>query len=233
MKDVLAAGATPPGGSGGGTSDGWWAAGLALAERHHVTRGPRPGRVAEISEPARRRLQTWQDAHGLGENGQFAARLADAGLGEDDLLRLPAEPAEAVAARAGAPGWATFVGEVLSTPWLPPGSTADQPAEWSEGFARTLAPFLDVADNRLARAATINAVDFGDVRAEFRRTLAARLVRAAARALVLDLNTARESGRLAGATREERFADFVRQRQGRTELEGFLRRYPVLARVLG
>ncbi|TWP46795.1 type 2 lantipeptide synthetase LanM [Lentzea tibetensis] len=58
--------------------------------------------------------------------------------------------------------------------------------------------------------------------------LARRLVRMAARTLVLELNLARRQGLLEGATPSERFTYFTRT----LDLSGLLTRYPVLARLL-
>ena len=119
---------------GGAAAPGWWAAGLALAERvpGHPRRSP--------TESARQRLASWRDAHGLGDGGLFATRLADLGLGEDDLLSLLAEPAEDLAARIGPPGWAAFTDDVLATPAgpaFPPARTGPGPSPASSPRSST------------------------------------------------------------------------------------------------
>ncbi|GAB1644463.1 type 2 lanthipeptide synthetase LanM family protein [Krasilnikovia sp. MM14-A1259] len=209
---------------------GWWAAALTLAERApgHSRRPP--------TESATRRLRDWRAAHGLGDSGQFTPRLDDLGLGEEDLQSLLAEPPADVAARISAPDWAAFAGDVLaaaagSRPTAP-GVAEPRGATWAGDFARILAPFLDVSDGRLARTAPDDGVDLPAIRAEFRRGLASDLVRLSARALVLDLSAAREAGGLTGPTPQDRFADFVRRRQTPAAFAAFLRRYPVLARII-
>lgn len=75
-------------------------------------------------------------------------------------------------------------------------------------------------------------LDVDAVAAGFREALAVRLARLAARTLVLELNTARVSGRLGAADAERRFAEFVRAASGRAGLAMLQRRYPVLIRLL-
>lgn len=210
--------------------------------------------VASAPPAARERLRVWYDAHELGASGQFAARLADLDLTEDDLLALLAEAPARLAARVGEPAWARFTSRVLSQPYHRAGHPAGEddpavtyvppprPAEatgspddraWVAGFGRVLAPYLDVSDDLLVRSATVTEhIDLAAVRGDFRAALSRRLVRVAVRALVRDLNNRRARGELTGATPAERFADFVRQLRRPVELRAFLLRYPVLARLL-
>ncbi|MGZ0150456.1 type 2 lanthipeptide synthetase LanM family protein [Kribbella sp. WER1] len=67
----------------------------------------------------------------------------------------------------------------------------------------------------------------------FLQRLGLRLVKLAARTLVLELARARDRGELAGDTPAARFLDFTHRLVGGSELAEFLAAYPVLARVLG
>jgi lantibiotic modifying enzyme len=107
---------------------------------------------------------------------------------------------------------------------------------WEDAFASILRPLVAGARRRVLDRATdiggpapVNAVGIAD---GFAAHLSRRLVRTAARTLVLELNLRRTGGRLAGTDGRQRFADFVRQAatpQGLAELFGT---YPVLARLL-
>jgi type 2 lantibiotic biosynthesis protein LanM len=68
---------------------------------------------------------------------------------------------------------------------------------------------------------------------QFLERLGQRLVKLAARTLVLELARARSRGELTGDTPAERFLDFTHRLVGGSELAEFLAAYPVLARVLG
>src|SRR3954470_22143062 len=71
----------------------WWAGGLRLAERPPAPSGRTSARLAK-----------WRSAHDTAE--WFTERLADAGLDEDALGALLAEPPQELAARTGRPEWA-------------------------------------------------------------------------------------------------------------------------------
>ncbi|MFB8237985.1 type 2 lanthipeptide synthetase LanM family protein [Kitasatospora purpeofusca] len=108
------------------------------------------------------------------------------------------------------------------------------------GFALVLQPFADRAQVRLLTALTpavraadqLGRIDLTALRAEFTARLTERLARIAARTLVLELNTARAAGRLAGGTPQERFRSFLALTARREGLAALLRDYPVLARLL-
>ncbi|MFI6227701.1 type 2 lanthipeptide synthetase LanM family protein [Micromonospora echinospora] len=240
-------------------SDTWWAPGLTLAERCSATLDRRPREevsawAENVSPRARERLRAWYDAHELGSSGQLAAWLADLHLTEDDLLVLLAEPPETLTARTSEPGWARFTAKVVDharrrrqrvasddragVPRRPPtlaAGAAGGPADpaWADDFGRVLAPYLDVSDDLFVRsAAAAGCVDLAAIRQELRTALSGRLIRVAARVLVLELSRLRSRRQLAGASRDERFADFICHLQEPAALQAILVRYPVLARLL-
>lgn len=148
-----------------------------------------------------------------------------------------------------APAWAEYVERSTSLPPSAPAAgrgpagtgvtggytsggaagTADgSGTDWRQALIRCLEPLLDSARRDLA------AAGHGGVLAEqFLQRLGLRLVRLAARTLVLELARSRDRGELAGDTPSERFLDFTHRLVGGSELAEFLAAYPVLARVLG
>lgn len=179
----------------------WWAGGLRLAERP-----PAPGGRTSA------RLAKWKAAHDTAE--WFAARLADVGLDENALAALLGEPPLELAARTGRPEWAAFVERATTN--APPAPHTG--GTWQAGFAHVLRPLAAAA------AATDARLD-----GAFAARLTSRLVRIAARTLVLELNLARQRGELVGGTPADRFTAFV----NKVDLSDLLARYPVLARMLG
>ncbi|MFG2933347.1 type 2 lanthipeptide synthetase LanM family protein [Streptomyces achromogenes] len=113
---------------------------------------------------------------------------------------------------------------------------ASGPLPGTAGFAVVLAPFAELAGRRLlaeldpgvGRSAELD----GLIR-EFTATTAAALGGLAARALVLELQVARVGGRLAGATPQARFRDFVAGTGTRDGLVRLFTEYPLLARLAG
>lgn len=122
------------------------------------------------------------------------------------------------------PAWAEYVERSTATPSAPSAVAGD----WQQALVRCLEPLLSSARNDLAAAGQT-----GVVIDQFLQRLGLRLVRLAARTLVLELARARDRGELAGDTPAERFLDFTHRLVGGSELADFLAAYPVLARVLG
>lgn len=122
------------------------------------------------------------------------------------------------------PAWAEYIERSTA-------STVERtPVEgdWRQALVSCLAPLLDSARHDLAEAG-----HSGVVAEQFLQRLGQRLVRSAARTLVLELARARSRKELAGATPAERFLNFTHRLEGGSELAEFLAAYPVLARVLG
>ncbi|MFJ8623289.1 type 2 lanthipeptide synthetase LanM family protein [Kitasatospora sp. NPDC093550] len=134
----------------------------------------------------------------------------------------PADPAEFVEAALAAAPRSPF------PPSVPlPGTT---------GFALVLAPFADLAGRRLLAALgpeLARVAELPQIVREFTVTTAAALGGLAARTLVLELRVARTEGRLAGATPQDRFRDFVATTGTGAGLARLCAAYPVLARLLG
>lgn len=208
-----------------GFSPAWWAYGLALHERTEAPRGS--GGARAMSGVA-----AWRAVYGPHGGERFARRLADAGLDAVGLADLLAEPAEALAARCQRPAWADMIERACTT-------TVDaEPTALTATGVQTLAPALRLlvaaAEAELATVLGQRAdLDRVAVLAGFRDQLGGQLCQLAARTLVLELNLARAAGRLAGATPQERFADFLRQVGTGTGLAALCTAYPVLARLLG
>ncbi|MFD9130338.1 type 2 lanthipeptide synthetase LanM family protein [Kitasatospora sp. NPDC059571] len=101
------------------------------------------------------------------------------------------------------------------------------------GFEAVLAPFARAAAELLPADTGAGTVDLAAVRAEFVRRLTATLARRSARTLVLELDSARRRGALAGDTPSERFRHFVVMTARQAGLAALFADYPVLARLLG
>ncbi|TDU90465.1 type 2 lantibiotic biosynthesis protein LanM [Kribbella voronezhensis] len=122
------------------------------------------------------------------------------------------------------PAWAAYV-ERSTTSTFERRPVGD---DWRQALLGCLAPLLESARQDLASAGHT-----GVVAEQFLQQLGDRLVRSAARTLVLELARARSRNELAGQTPAERFLNFTHRLAGGSELAEFLAAYPVLARVLG
>jgi type 2 lantibiotic biosynthesis protein LanM len=122
------------------------------------------------------------------------------------------------------PAWAAYVERSLALQFVPEPVEGD----WQQALVRCLHPLLASARNDLTAAGHTGAVT-----EQFLHRLGLRLVKLAARTLVLELARARQRGDLIGATSAERFLDFIHRLVGGSELADLLAAYPVLARVLG
>ncbi|MFF3665999.1 type 2 lanthipeptide synthetase LanM family protein [Microtetraspora malaysiensis] len=205
-----------------------WISALTLAER--ATAGA-PEVTNEADERARRRLERWKRAHGLGDGPAFAARLAalPAGCGsEAGLLALLAEPPERLSARVDTvPDWSETLGRVLS------GERHDRAApeaDWRQGMAAIVEPFTDDALRRLEPDIPREHADA--LRSGIAQALNVALLGLATRTLVLELNVLRVEGRLTGDTPEARFASFVAHFTAPEGRRALLAEYQVLGRLL-
>jgi type 2 lantibiotic biosynthesis protein LanM len=193
---------------------GWWAPGLALAER---PAGASPG---VSSAEARERVVRWRGGFGT----RFGDRLAADGLDETELLGLLAEPPTVLAARVPRPAWADTVERAVLS--AKPGFV--HTTDWRAGFAVALRPFVTNAVIDLtARVAGHTRMDRAAITGGFADRLSRLLVRIATRTLVEELNTRLAAGRTTGAT------DFATQLTEPTALARLCVTYPVLARLLG
>ncbi|WP_350280560.1 type 2 lanthipeptide synthetase LanM family protein [Kribbella sp. HUAS MG21] len=148
-----------------------------------------------------------------------------------------------------APAWAEYVERSTSLPPSAPAASRDPAGtgvtrghtsggaagtadgsgtDWRQALMRCLEPLLDSARQDLAAAG-----HSGALAEAFLHRLGLRLVKLAARTLVLELARARDRGELTGETPAARFLDFTHRLVGGSELAEFLAAYPVLARVLG
>ncbi|RKH37649.1 type 2 lantipeptide synthetase LanM [Corallococcus llansteffanensis] len=191
---------------------------------------------------AERRLKRWREKPPLSDDAAFAQRLHAAGLGQDDFLRLLAEPIEAVRARLPAPpAWMLDIEQALDRPAptvrLPyPESFRAHP---NASLIVAAEPFLHQGFERLqagiaALVASREDVPFhpDTVGAALFAALPQVTLDMLSRTLVLELHVARLSGQLDGATPPERFQHFVRRLRTPDALRTLYREYPLLARHL-
>jgi type 2 lantibiotic biosynthesis protein LanM len=210
-----------------------WHKGTSLSERVQRLGLPPPGAEGDGARAARR-LARWRSRAPLNRDERFAQRLALDGVTEAQLLRLLGESAETLAARHGPPPeWQTRLTRLLAPP-ATPGSSPAMPT-----FGVLAEPLIAETRARLARA--LEAVVARHPEAPFEPEGAAalcvpflekRMLTLLTRTLVLELNVAREEGRLRGDNAEERFRGFAESlRQPEVALALFAE-YPVLARRL-
>src|SRR3954453_13720652 len=215
---------------------GTWLKALDLEERGRIQ-----GDTAAAGdvERARRRLARWKAQEPFAGNGLFVQRLSLAGLQEEDLLALLAEPDEALAERVAPwPSWLPILREAFSRPAA---ERFPLPVETETGrrlgFLHLVLPLMDAGWTRML--ADVRALAANHPGAPFAPEIAAellapllryRLLLPVNRAMVVELRLAGEEGRLAGEAPEERFDAFVQElRDPATALET-LHLYPVLAR---
>ena len=220
-----------------------WSKALSLRERAAGWRGAAVGsQPPEDAGRAARRLARWQAQNPFGQDGFFARRLTQDGIGVDDLLHLLGEPQEAIAAREEArPAWLVRLERAWTEPAAVPFPLSEASLEGSRqgGFLEVIRPLLDAAYSELAAglgalAERFPAPPFDPATAGslLARSLPVPLVLLLTRTLVLELHLAGTAGQLAGATPEERFRSFVDSLRDRRAALGLLRQYPVLARQL-
>jgi type 2 lantibiotic biosynthesis protein LanM len=216
---------------------------LTLSERakHLRLAAPEPSAPFD-AERAQRRLGRWRSLPALKDPARFAARLAEEGIGETDLLRLLGEPPEAVARRAPAvPAWLQDLATALSE------HAAGEPIsipESARSYAMAaaipaIAPLLRHGRARLrAEIARIvrtrQAVPFdpATVIDILYPSLVPSLMPMLSRVMALEVNAARLRGELPQGTPEERFTAFFDELASPGRLAALLEEYPVLARRL-
>jgi hypothetical protein len=122
-----------------------WSKALTLRERAARRPGPQP---PEDAARAARRLARWKAQSPFSQDGYFGHRLAQDGIGEEDLLYLLGETPETIAARVEErPAWllllerAWTVPPVVAFP-LDAGYLADSP---HAAFLQAVRPLLDTA----------------------------------------------------------------------------------------
>jgi len=194
-------------------------------------------------ELTRYRLQSWKSQRPFDSESYFEQRLAFDSLTETQLRHLLAEPVEALRERfTNPPAWLYDLNAVLSQPCAPgfhhliPDHLKTKPMT---GFLNAAAPFIKQALTRfdqgimaLMRSISLLPFDPTSTKKIFFADLADALLNMLSRTMVLELNIARLSGELEGATSEERFQSFTQRFSQPTCLRVLLREYPVLARLL-
>jgi type 2 lantibiotic biosynthesis protein LanM len=213
---------------------------LTLEERAAL-----PGRPAArpvSGEIARQRLERWRTQPPFEREDFFARRLGLAGLDEEGLLALLAEPREDLAKRLpGAPDWlrelgAAFHGATPGAPLPIPDLLLREPETRLLWMA---SPVLQEAERRLRAVVAELAAggrplpfDPEAIAPLLLAGLADQLLWTVTRAGVLELNVARLEERIAGETPEERFESFIELLRRPGEALRILETYPVLARQI-
>lgn len=205
------------------------ARGLPLAERRAAVGGePEHGNAAQ-------RLARWRSQSPFDEDSWWQARLAAAGLTEQQLLALLAGPGPGAATPGAGLWWLDWVGRLVDGDGQDQATTGESAGEIY--FSALVMPLVAQAQTRLLtrlRAVPGSAGVLDPVRMtrSLSAGLAAALDRMVLRALVAELERMRLAGQLRGGDAGARFAEFataLAQPPQRRELFG---RYPVLARQL-
>jgi len=218
-----------------------WARALTLNERAAAWRVT-GGRSEPPEDPDRaaRRLVRWQSQNPFGQDGFFQRRLAQEGIGVDDLRALFGDPPEAIAARVEErPAWLVQLERAWTTtpaarfPLSPELLGGSRHAD----FLEAVRPLLDTAYTDLTAGLRELADRFpsppfdpataGDLLAV---NLPLSLVVLLNRTMVLELHLAGQAGQLTGDTPEDRFQSFVDSLRDPMVALELLRQYPVLAR---
>lgn len=192
-------------------------------------------------ELAKRRVQKWQSQPAFATQSNFAQRLANNGITEEEFFNLLGETDEAVRdSFSTPPKWLTDITSAFSHPNtnLPPLPQKLNHPEIS-GFLDAIAPMIAQGCDRL-RAGIASLTEkqshipfVPDTIEELLfANLPEKLLAMLSRTMVLELNVTRLQGHLTGNTPQERFHSFLQHlRQPDTALN-LLQEYPVLARQL-
>lgn len=218
-----------------------WSRALTLSERAAGWRAA--GGVSEPPEDAdraARRLARWQAQNPFGQDGIFQRRLAQEGIGVDDLRALFGESQEAIAARVEArPAWLVQLERAWTTPPAAPFPLSPELLGGSRqaDFLEAIRPLLDAAYSDLTAGVRELVERFpsppfdpATVGGLLALNLPLSLVLLLNRTMVLELHLAGQAGQLTGGTPEERFQSFIDSLRDPAIALGLLRQYPVLAR---
>lgn len=212
----------------------WWL-GLPLADRLR----PRPATAQaspDLPQQAARRLARWRAQSPFQDDTWFARRLVADGLTVERFLDLLGESAASLAARTPPPVWLEAARRSFAANRPLPADLVPSNAPPAHSFLWLVAPLWRDAREALAEqlAALLHAHAQAPFDASILDLLLApvreRLAAMIGRTAVLELNVAREEGRLHGDSPQDRFADFIAQ-IARPEVGlSVLREYPVLLR---
>lgn len=232
-------------GDNGIDAAGWYNA-TTLHERLAARRSSTATVAAEFDrELAARELQHWKSQEPFDRDTYFAERLALDAIGEEELLALLGETAEAVRARfTQQPSWLREVAEAFRQPdALDEQEAIPLPQEMqgrqTVGFLKLVEPLLRRGLARLREGVDkllekhpSPPFDPQTIEGLLIANLPWQLYMMVSRTLVLELNVARVQGTLEGETPEERFEHFLNRLGEREVALGILEDYPVLARHL-
>src|SRR5216684_255496 len=215
--------------------DSAWYNGVTPAERVRTLRD-RKFNVASDEQIAARRLQRWKAQPPFHRQSDFAARLAEGGLVEEEFRTLLGVSAESLRQTMPPPGWLCE----LDRAWR-------DGAAQSEGYSlRSAEGLLSVARPLLAWGIRRIADGIEELQKQYAslpfspgcviegsvKNLGLPFGPMLSRAMVLELNAARLRGQLRGDTSEARFQSFLENLGDESVSLAILREYPVLARQL-
>ncbi|HEY4563756.1 MAG TPA: type 2 lanthipeptide synthetase LanM, partial [Thermoanaerobaculia bacterium] len=216
-----------------------WRRALHLSERLPREAGPSPlAAASDDGDPdlALRRLAEWRSQSPFGQEEWLACRLRLDGLDEAAFLKLLGESDRALFARSPQPpDWLLSLETLLQgNPRAPHGGSALHGLFTPLLTGAISRAFEQVRDNAadLLREHGLAIFDPQTVAPLLFTGMADRLDWMLARAVVLEMQVARLTGQLSGATSSERFKNFLSALAEPARWHAFLLEYPVLARLL-
>jgi type 2 lantibiotic biosynthesis protein LanM len=214
-----------------------------LPERLSAEPPAHPPAPLREDDVARYRRQAWKAQPPFDEPAWWAQRLALDALSEAQLRHLLAEPVEALQARfPQTPTWLDDLCRALQQSWTTDFQhllTDKQKRNPAMGFLAVAAPFIAQSLARFAEQVAALGTNHSPlpfdpttIQSLFFPHLAQALLDLMSRTMALELNIARLSGELTGATPQARFQSFIAQLRQPDRVRALLREYPVLARLL-
>ena len=216
-----------------------WYRATSLTERLELLRSD-DADIDSNPELGERHLRLWRRQAPFGVDAHFAQRLRTDGTTEDEFRRLLAMSPDALRRQTHSPVWLRDIAAAYAQSGAS-GAAATLPQALQQsklaGFMNAVAPLIRTGCDRLRcgmQPLVANrsrcAFEPRTIEASLLGCLPGALLRILSRTLVLELNSARVSGALSGATPEERFESFVSELSRPEKALGLLLEYPVLAR---
>jgi type 2 lantibiotic biosynthesis protein LanM len=180
---------------------------------------------------AERRCQRWQAQPPFANTALLHRRLANAGLNMETFLKVLGQPDVQSAMHSPQPSWMAAL--LLGYGEAPPSA-----GETPDGFLVVLAPLIEAARKRvrtglaalLARYPEHLGVELAALEPMLYRGVKRTLERMLARTLALELNIARITEQLPGATPEARYLGYIERLRQPEVVRALVLEYPVLFR---
>jgi type 2 lantibiotic biosynthesis protein LanM len=218
-----------------------WPLALSLEERARLLRDHPELRIPP-ADRAHRRTERWRGQAPFSKEELWRGRLAEAGIGTEELAEILELPAERLCGLdLPPPQWLRFLLESYQRNHLPRFSIGPRILEQApeHHFLFWLGPLIERCQQRIEDGLAALEASHGPLPVSARRiwesfspTLFLLLQKKIEPTAILELNAGRLEGTLAGETGEERFASFVELLRDPAYGLGLLGEYPVLGRLV-